>query len=318
MKQSYKLFLKKFSSFHRAGSKPDVFIFTAARSGSTFLMELLQSQDGIKVCSEPLNIRVAHIKKQLEVNSWGDLLPGPQRQERVLEYFQGIAENKITFFNQHPFKRGYRFFTSRIVYKVLHSGHDMITEIRKKFDAKIIYLLRHPIAVTLSREEYPRLYFFLLNNEYRKFFSAEQIALAEKIITNDDPFEHGILDWCFQNYPALNAPDRINWLTVTYEEIITNPEAVSQVLTQFLDLDHPERIANIIRRPSLTVSKSDAETKKFFDEKQSDHKWLIRKWRKRISEQQLYNAFEILHTFNIEVYSPEKDMPSKKYLVSEV
>ncbi len=281
-------------------------------------MELLQSQDGIKVCSEPLNIRISHIKKQLGVSSWDDLLPGLQRDKRVLEYFQGIAENKITFFNQDPFKRGYRFFTNRIVYKVLHSGHDMVAEIRKKFDAKIIYLLRHPIAVTLSRQEYPRLNYFLLNDEYRKLFTTEQITLAEKILKNDDLFAHGILDWCFQNYPMLNAPDKVNWLTVTYEELITNPEAVSQVLTQFLDLDHPERIANIIRRPSLTVFKSDEETQKFFNGKQTDHKWLIRKWRKRITGQQLKNAFEILDTFNIKVYSPEKDMPSPKYIVSEI
>ncbi|MGH8501120.1 MAG: hypothetical protein ACREVE_01355, partial [Gammaproteobacteria bacterium] len=62
--------IKYLCNFHRQGSKPNIFIFSTPRSGSTWLMELMLTQRGFKSCSEPFNLRFTEVATTLGIYDW--------------------------------------------------------------------------------------------------------------------------------------------------------------------------------------------------------------------------------------------------------
>ncbi|MFP6641360.1 MAG: hypothetical protein VCC04_14025, partial [Myxococcota bacterium] len=93
------LVLRSLSNWHRPGALPNVFIFTTPRSGSTWLMELIQSQPGFKCCSEPLNLRVRGISRRLGVEGWTELYQDDV-WPKLERYFEGFCSGRLRFLNQ--------------------------------------------------------------------------------------------------------------------------------------------------------------------------------------------------------------------------
>ena len=312
-----KLILKKYSNIHIPNYESDIFIFSTPRSGTTLLMELICTQKGMKFCAEPLNVRKSSVRKTMGINGWADLLPNPEREPKLKEYFEKIKKNKVPFLNPNPRRKNYRFLTDRMVFKIIHGGEDLINWFERTFDAQIVYLVRHPIAVALSREEYPRLLFFLENKTYKAFFNSEQIALAQTIIDSGSGFEKGIVSWCLRNFPPLKRLDRSKWVTLCYEELVLNPESAIMYLAKHLNLCEPQKMIERNNRPSSTVYKSDQETKDFFQKSsvRDNRSWLISKWQSKVTELQKKVAFNILEKFEMDVYNFHDVVPSKDYLL---
>lgn len=313
-----KLFLKKYLNFHRPGDHHDVLVFATPRSGSTFLCELIHSQKGMKMINEPLDIRNPFVRSSLGITDWRDLLPNPGREDKIRDYFSRIQNNKVPFVNQRPFNKNYRFFTNCMVFKIIHGGEDMINWFKKQLNARIVYLIRHPIPVALSRRVHPRLPFFLKNSHYRSFFSSDQVLLAESVIKNGTHFEKGIVEWCLQNSIPLYRSDRRDWFLLTYEELVTNIEVVVKCLAKFFNLPDERKMIESSAIPSRVTYQSDSETRSFFQQEKykRDQSWLIKKWKDKVNSEQEKIVFNILEKFNIEAYTYGEFMPTKRYLVS--
>ena len=314
-----KLVIKKYSNIHRPGVESDILIFSTPRSGSTLVEELLCTQSGMKFCDEPLNVRNRNVREVSGLNEWPDLLANPDRKLKLEKYFTKIRKNKVAFLNANPFARNYRFITNRMVFKIIHGGEDIINWFRDTFDGQIVYLIRHPIAVTLSRKVRPRLPFFLKNDLYRALFSTEQIDIAESIIRGGNDFERGIISWCLQNYPPLNCSDTRGWVIISYEELVANPESSIKHLARILHLPSPEKMIETVKKPSRTTTQSDKETRHYLNKKteRKSRYWFIRKWKKRVTTKEERSAFDLLDAFHIDAYTFGKFLPSKKYLISE-
>ena len=94
MREWMSLALRSVSNRHRPGTRPNVFVFTTPRSGSTWLMELIQTQPRFKQCSEPLNLRVPGIARRLGISDW-EALYQDANWPRVRAYFEGLCEGRI-------------------------------------------------------------------------------------------------------------------------------------------------------------------------------------------------------------------------------
>jgi hypothetical protein len=316
LKEQLKLSVKRFSNLHRRGAKPDIFVFSTARSGSTFFNELFQTQKGVKVIDEPLNVRNPHVTKALGITGWEGLLPNPARNQKLQDYFVRIRDNRVPFLNRIPLTRNHRWVTNRLVFKILHGGEDMINWFKDTFQAKIVYLVRHPIAVTISREVFPKLPYFLANAEYRSYFNKEQLREADHILRSGTHFQQGILSWCLQNYPPLYASDHEDWLIATYEEVVDRPEKVLPTIAVHLELDDPKRMIENIHKPSRVITKSDEVTRKFFQERDENRSWLIRKWKERVTQQQEEQAFAIVQLFAMDIYRPGDFFPHQRFMLT--
>jgi hypothetical protein len=305
---------KRFINLHVRGGQPDVLLFATPRGGSTWFMELVCSQPGFRYCDEPLNVRSVEIRRVSGIGSWEELYSA-DAGERLERYFTGLLDGSIDFRNPTPFRPHYRFFTRRVVAKVIHGGVDRINWFRDTFNARILYVLRHPIAVSLSRQELPFLAHFL-TSEYTRHFSREQVKLAREIIDSGTRLQRGVLAWCLHNsVPLRDAAD--DWTVVTWEQAVLQPLPVIERLCDRLALPEPDRIMRHVHVPSGVIHKSDASTQALLREASSEERQstLVRKWSFTVTPEEATRAMQILEAFGIDAYRHGDFLPADKYWI---
>ncbi|HEX5166501.1 MAG TPA: sulfotransferase [Thermomicrobiales bacterium] len=306
---------RPFVNIHRPGSLPNVFVASLPRSGSTWLMELIWSQPGFKPCDEPTDLRNPYVRKHLGITEWGQLY-SDDAGERLFHYFDRLCNGQLGFLNPRPFRRYYRPATSRIVFKVIHGCEGRLNWLRDTFDGRIVYLVRHPVAVSLSREVLPTLP-AMLDGPYRSHFTREQLEFAADIVRSGSKLERGVLSWCLQtSVPLHDATD--DWVIASYEQLILDPATVVRHLAAKLELPNPQRMLDAIATPSQSSRKSDSATRKLLNaDAPTRAQRLVEKWRDQVSDADERRAMEILDCFDIDFYRAGDPLPDRRYWLTD-
>lgn len=298
--------IKSATNIHRPAGRPDVFLCSTPRSGSTWLMELIWSQADFKACNEPLDVRNPLVRRYLGIADWTDLY-NRSALPILRRYFQAISTGRLHALDPVPLRGNYRPVTHRIVFKIIMGGEERINWFRETFNGQIVYLIRHPIAVSLSREYYPRIG-TMLNSDYGRHFTTDQISLAQRILETGSKLEQGVLAWCLENAVALRAATD-DWLIIAYEDLILDPQPVIAQLAERLDLPEPERMLRRLLVPSAVKAKSNRETQQAL-ERGTDRRWLIEKWRTHVGDSEERQVMGILEHFQIDIYRPGELVPN--------
>ena len=290
-------------------------IFSTARSGSTWVKEVIASQQNIKFVSEPL-LMDSLTKRQLGVApSWQLTVPGGERERILRDYFQRQFDGRCGYGSPAFKSEFYRKRYDRVVLKLLRC-QDMMNWCADTFGVKVVYLLRHPVPVALSRKEYERLPLFLESTEFRdRFLSDAQHAFAIEVVRGGTELEHKVLDWCLQNLAPLKYLDSSRWLTIHYEDIVMEPEQQLERLTSYLKLEDTNAAAARIYQASSTTYKSDLKTQQVLSEEADVSKrraFLVNKWLSRVKESEQKRAQAILDQFEISVYRADSAMPVQR------
>lgn len=308
-------FARSLLNVHRPGHRPNVFVFSLPRSGSTWLMELIWSQPGFKHCNEPTDLRNPYVRKYLGISEWQQLYDNGAG-DLLSRYFDDFCRGRLGFMNPRPFQRYYRPYTNRIVFKMIHGCEDRLNWFGNAFNGRIVYLVRHPIAVSLSREGYPTLS-ALLNSSYRQYFTVDQLRFAENIYRTGTKLEQGVLSWCLQTaVPLREATDE--WVVASYEQLILEPEPIVQQLGAKLDLPRPQRMLDQLPTPSRSSRKSDRSTRRLLDADQPTRALrLVEKWRDQVSAEEERRAMDILDQFEIDLYRFGDALPASRIWLSD-
>jgi hypothetical protein len=307
--------VRSVSSVHLPDGRPNIFIFTTPRSGSTWLWELLCSQPGLKGINEPDDLRSPSVRRHLGISDWVQLY-NRDSEPLLRRYFEGLCSGRLGFMNPWPSLRRFRPLTRRIVFKLLHCGEDRISWFRDTFNGRIVVLLRHPIPVALSRNVYPRLRAFL-ESDYHRHFTLDQVAFARKVIDTGSKLEQGILDWCLQNAVPLSQMEP-DWIVVTYEQLLLDPEPVIRRFAVELDLPDLGAMRRRLNVPSRTVSKSDQQTARVLREPNSQERteFLLEKWRSKVSRAEEDRLMGTLRVFDIDAYTAGELLPTGRFALS--
>ena len=311
--------VKNLANRHQPGSRPNVFLVTSPRSGSTWLMELIWSQPGFKCCDEPLNLRHPAVQRATGIASWREM-DSEVGAAKIERYFRDICSGRLHSADSLPFRSKYhRFRTDRIVFKLLHGAEGLIGELAAKCNARVVILLRHPIAVSLSRESFPRLQAFR-NGEAASRFSTAQLQLADRVIATGSQLEKGVLTWCFQNAISLQGlqPD---WTVVSYEQLVLDPEPVVTRLVERLELTDQALILSRLTEAAGNQGKSDARTRQLLAEQASGRlgkrRALVEKWRSRVTPAQEAAAMSLLPAFGLDAYRVGRLLPDEHYWIGD-
>lgn len=299
--------IRAHASVHRPGGDP-VLLVTTPRSGSTWLMELIWAQPGFKAISEPLDLRREPVRRVLGLGCWEELYAGASAA-RVEAYLKDLAEGRLRFLDPSPRLRHWRPLTRRVVLKLLHGCEDRLPRLEQALRARVVLLLRHPIPVSLSRRELPRLRAFL-ESDYARNFAPEELAFARRIFERGDPLERAVLDWTLQNAVPLRTR-RPSWLLLSYEQLVLEPEPLLRRLAEHLALPRPERLEAELPRPSLTTRKSERSTAEVLRrgtglERQ---RYLVERWRERVPPEREAALLGIPAHFGVDVYRPGSALP---------
>ncbi len=305
---------KHLTNIHRQGGKKNIFLFATPRGGSTWFLQLVSSQPGVKFCDEPLDIRSAEVREHSGINDWKELYSS-NVEGKYKSYFSDLIDGTSSFRTPNPLRAGYRFLTNRVVLKVIHGGVDRINWFKDEFDANILYCIRHPIAVSLSRKELPYLPYFL-ESDHKNNFTADQQKLASDIIISGSTLEKGVLAWCIHNsLPLREIAD--DWVLATYEQAVMQPDVVIDSLCDKLDLTHPELIRKQLNVPSPVINESDSETVNILKGDSNNRIQLIRKWKNKVSDDDEKRAMDILNEFGIYAYKMGNFLPDASYWIGE-
>lgn len=305
-----KKLIKKYSNIHVKGDDKSVMVFSTPRSGSTWLMELIWSQPGFKYCNEPLNLRNPLVPKNLKLYSW-DQLYNHKYTNQILDYFERLNTGKIKDLNPNPFNEFYKFKTSRVVFKILHGMEDRILLLANHCNAIPLLLIRHPIAVSVSREVLPRIEAHF-SEDFLRNIPHEIVVEAKSIIGKGSFLQKAVVCWCFENYYPLKEVGAGKYMYITYEEMVLDPKKSVSLLAPYLGLKDEERIIKYITKPSKTTNKSDAQTKQIISKNYSSD-LILNKWRKKIKDGDIEKTQYILDVFGIDLYKANEAAPVKSF-----
>jgi hypothetical protein len=311
--------LRHLTTRHRQGDADHVFIFSTPRSGSTWLAELIATQGRFKVVNEPFNLRRPVVRATLGFDDWA-LLLDPESKPAMRAYLQKFIDDEDDdprFKREIPFSEHWHFTTDRMLFKILFAGEDDFGWFAREFGGQILLLLRHPIPVSLSREELPRLHSFL-TGPFATRFTEQQRAVARSVIESANHFEMAVLDWCLQNAVPLLGVDP-KWTIISYEQMVLDPDTAITHLAQRLSLPDPARMLKRLGRASASTVKSSAESRRLLQHQRAAPEAgpaLIGRWRGRVTPQQEARAFDIVEAFEIDYYLRGSLTPNPKWLLS--
>jgi len=270
-------------------------------------MEIISSQPGFRSISEPLSLRNPRVRAYLGFQQWEDLYKLTSR-DRVRDYLRNLASGRVTFMNPGFWQRSYRVFTHRTVFKLIHGAEDQVEWLTGELNAEVLVLLRHPIAVALSRKQLPRLTAFV-RSDYRRHFGSRELALAERVVEDGTPLEKGVLSWCFQASVPLRAQSS-NASVLTYEQLVLEPEVVVPWLARRIDAPCPARMHAQVNIPSVTVDQSFEGSRKAVEDRAWDY--MVGRWRESVDTKQEARAMAILEGFGLDAYRPG-ELVSRRY-----
>ena len=304
--------VRSVSNWHNQGTLSNVFIFSMPRSGSTWLMELIWSQPSFKYVNEPFNLKGGFIQKKSGIEGFHELY-NSKAKDKVVDYIDSFVRGEAGYLNPNPLRKNYRLRTNRIVFKIIHGGELFINDIANECNGKIVYLIRNPISVALSRQQLPRLK-VLGSKEVVRNFSPSQRDLISRIYRGGTDMEKRIVAWCIQNKLALMLRTS-DWLVLSYEELSLRPERVIESLANHCDLPRKDIMLKSVNVPSAVTSQSHKVDVQLMRGGQEERFDLIRKWRDRVSDEEAERYFEICREMNFEVYNKDSDLPSSDFLV---
>lgn len=310
--------IKHNSTFHKPGNDKNIFLFSMPRSGTTWLMEIIATQPGFKLVNEPFNIRKDVVKENLHLTEWESLMDIgnlPQIASYIQHFIEG-RDSDLRFFRQTPFTDLWRLKTNRIIFKLLFVGEGNIEWFADTFNGEIVYLVRHPIPVSLSRAVHPRLTSFV-ESDHSRHFTEDQLTYAQEIIFKGDKYECAVLDWCFQNAVALRNinPD---WLMLSYEQMVMEPTLVIDTLIDRFSFEKPELMYERVNKASNSTAKSNKESQAILrdeNKRRENKQWLVEKWAAKVTDAQIDKTFEILEVFEVDFYEKGNFMPKSNYLL---
>jgi hypothetical protein len=307
--------LRSAANIHRPGRAPDILLFATPRGGSTWLMEIIASQPGMKFYDEPLSPRRNNVALSGVVPNFESIMHDTGDSARIIGFLTELQAGRHRYMNPPPFRRHYRFLTDRIIFKI-HEIEHLMVEAQRALGAQVVYLLRHPIATSISRDQTPRLE-QLLNCSYHAAVLDNSVRHAEitALARTGSFFERKVISWCFENLVALRRLQP-TWLYVSYEELVLNPERSCDLLIDRLGLRDREAMLESFDRPAANIQLSRDETLAALrspDARRRRHR-LVSKWQGKVSDAERGQAAQILGLFDIDAYDASDVLPAERFL----
>lgn len=299
----------------KKGKDKDIILLASRRSGSTHLSWILAYHQGIRLIDQPLtvfktNTRAGKIKSlYLPAMPYSQFISLSPEQEIIVYYYVSmLLQGKFKPLGEVPVWN-IPFLSNRTVIKECDSL-PLIDWFNRKFDVSIIYLTRHPIPQSLSvvRNKWGiTANAYLENENFCAFYlNAEKIKFARNLLSKGTYFDKAMVNWCLENLvPLKNNESEI--LRITYEELVLNPRATIEWLSNQLNLVHSNGIYEIINIPFQSAL-SEERTKDAI--RKGEREYLINKWQKMVLPNQLDSAKDILEAFAICDYCVNESRPA--------
>ena len=293
---------------HQQGPEPNILLFATRRGGSTFLMELIGANRGIRSLDQPFEMSgtfpTAAQVADLPLFEDGQLTSLDERSARRLQSLtERIFAGKVVInAPSRVWRRDVERRSNRLVLKIL-DAKPLIGWFSETLPCDIVYLTRHPIPQSVSclRNDWTLTVGAYLRDE--RFIEANvsdrALALAHDVMRSGTTLQQFVLNWTLENVaPMRLLPEHPGWLHVRYEDCVTDPTVMVETVAARLRLTDLERMRATVNRPSVSSGMSTDDTRRLIEAGQAAE--VVTRWRRSIDDDTEAWCNRLLETFGID------------------
>lgn len=301
----YRRALQLFGSQFYFNPDPDlrksILVAGTARSGTTWLGDLIASELPSRILFEPFN---PHLVAEYREFSYFQYLEPGTANPSFHAYAQSVFTGKIR--NRWIDRQNERIFSNYRIIKEIRANlalkwlHDSFPEV------PILLLIRHPCAVVLSRMELG----WATDSDIESFLSqpdlvedhlAPYMDVIQGARTNEE--KHAVI-WCVSNLVPLKQcqPEEIKF--VYYENLCIQAEVELAGIFKTISHEYTEQIGRKIDLPSQTTRNSSAVVTG------SDR---IKSWKKGLDDSQIDKILRVVESFGLGHLYGDSFLPQEKY-----
>jgi len=277
--------------------KRQVVISSVGRSGSTWLAELINYNGYFRYLFEPFwrektkFLRMYSLRHYLRIN---------EKDDGYIKQAKRILEGK--FCNYWSEKNIKKILGSNILIKDIRINL-FLGWLKNNFpNIKIIFLIRHPCAVAVSRlnqgwdVNLKKLY---LKDDLIEDYLKEKMILIENA---ESFFEKAVIQWCIEFIVPISQLKPGQYLTVFYEDLVVSPEYELKRIFDYLQLSWDKEVLKKVRIPSKTS----------FNKTNNIDMKVLTGWKQKCSHEDIKKFNEILEIFGINSLYNDSIYPNKK------
>lgn len=318
--------LTRISVHRQSAHKKNIILISSGRTGSTLLMESISAEPGLRFVNEPFS------RKHLIKSDYAKLVKAKadELDKKIISLNEDDREevlNYLTDYKQirrsgpyNPFKPNFHLKSDRLIYKILKMNMVMDLFFEQEDQYHFLWLVRHPGPTILSslpmrtRFKAINLKSYLEEDRFRdNYLSEVQIEMLEKAHREGKEHEIWAAEWAMDHlipfrYFENNPLSRV--LLVSYEQLILQPELVLSKIADSFGLERLDLILNELQVPSASTRTASLKGFENFDPQKK-----IRQWRSKSSPEFEKDIFDIIETFEIGLYTPERDLLKPEYLI---
>ena len=272
----------------------------AARSGTTWLSDLIASQIPSRILFEPFNPDLVSDYSCFHYFQY--MRPGTENPE-FYAFAQKVFTGKIH--NSWVDRQNERIISKFRLVKEIRANlalkwlHDHFPEV------PIIFIMRHPCAVVLSRMELG----WATDHDIEPFFSQPQLVedylgpYLDLIRSAGNCEEKHAVIWSVSNLVPLKQFSSNKLKVVYYENLCTQPEIELPGIFEAIGHQHSDSLITNMDQPSQTTRRVSAVVT-------GTNK--IENWKKKLNCSQIDNILRIVQAFGLDHLYGDSTLPLNK------
>ncbi len=285
----------KKARFHGTYEKK-VWLLGAPRSGTTWILQLLNSQNQYRILFEPFHPLKVREAKFITPHYYRSPNSNDTKLERLSrKVFSGKLANtwteRLNKTHGHKNLLVKDVFANLLASKVLED------------DVKALFVVRNPYAVAYSKWLKKDWFWmkdvrdFLKNDELVKDHLSDHVDLINEVGESGDFLVNQIAIWCIIQSIPFKTLDNSKVCYLFYEDLKENPESEMRRVNAYIGETEKNLKAlsrDLIDRPSPVSSRKSSEN-----------------WKEYFSQDQLDKAAEVIKSFGLEGLYDANGNPSK-------
>lgn len=293
---------------HEQGAEPNILLFATRRGGSTFLMELIGANRGVRSLDQPFEMSssfpTAAQVADMPLFEDGQLTSLDDRSARRLQslteriFAGGAVINAPT----RVWRRDVERHSNRLVLKIT-DAKPLIGWFSETVPCDIVYLTRHPIPQSISclRNGWTLTVGAYLRDDrfIEAYVSDRALALAHDVMRSGTELQQFILNWTVENVAPLQLlghhPD---WLHVRYEDCVVDPERMVETVASRLRLTDLPSMHATVTRPSVSSQMSTEQTRRLIEQGQAAD--AVTRWRNEVDDDTEAWCDHLLEAFGVD------------------
>ena len=275
----------------------------SGRSGTTWMGNIIAADWSFRTVFEPFDAR-----KVPEAKAAGILLrPYCSLEEEcpaLYNFTQRALAGKLR--SKWVDRQGRRFWARRFLLKTIRATL-LLAWIDENFHPPIVYLIRHPGAVIVSR---------CLSGweSHLDAFLSQPALMRDYLSPYKDAIESAKTEvqkntvmWCVENVIPLNQLPHYDWILCTYEHLYTEPLKETRRLLSRLGLKETRARLRAVRRLSHVTRKESAL-------RVGGN--ILTEWKEKLAPKDMADMTAILREFGIELYTVDEPFPNQEIYAS--